>query len=85
MVEQENTIDTFHSQDKDVVSLEEAKISEQAEPHEEVACAKQEAADVPHVTDDGLGLDHLLDDGPDDDEAVVGGDHHVPDDSLLLK
>jgi hypothetical protein len=35
-------------------------------------------ADVPHVPDDGLGLDELLDDGAHDDEAVVHADHHVP-------
>ncbi len=36
-------------------------------------------ADVPHIPDDGLGLDELLDDGTHDDEAVVHADHHVPD------
>ena len=39
---------------------------------------KHETADVPHVADDGLGLDQLLDDRPDDDQQVVRADHHVP-------
>jgi hypothetical protein len=34
---------------------------------------------VPHIPDNGLGLDELLDDGAHDDEAVVHADHHVPD------
>ena len=40
---------------------------------------KHEAADVPHVPDDRLGLDQLLDDRPDDDQQVVCADHHIPD------
>ena len=40
---------------------------------------EHEAADVPHVADDGLGLDQLLDDRPDDDQQVVCADHHIPD------
>ena len=39
---------------------------------------KHETTDVPHVPDDGLGLDQLLDDRPDDDQQVVRADHHVP-------
>ena len=35
-------------------------------------------ADVPHVADDGPGLDELLDDGAEDDHTVVRADHHVP-------
>jgi hypothetical protein len=42
-------------------------------------------ADVPHISDDRLGLDELLDDGAHDDEAVVHADHHVPDQVNNLK
>ena len=39
---------------------------------------KHQAADVPHVANDGLGLDQLLDDRPNDDQQVVCADHHIP-------
>ena len=40
---------------------------------------EHETANIPHVADDGLGLDQLLDDRPDDDQQVVCADHHIPD------
>ena len=46
---------------------------------------EHEAADVPHVADDGLGLDQLLDDRPDDDQQVVCADHHIPDNEASRK
>ena len=45
---------------------------------------KHEATDVPHVPDDRLGLDQLLDDRPDDDQQVVRADHHVPGESSAV-
>ena len=46
---------------------------------------KHEAADVPHVPDDRLGLNQLLDDRPDDDQQVVRADHHIPDDKNIME
>jgi len=45
---------SLHCEDQDVVSLEEAEVSEKTKPHQKVASAKHEAADIPHVADDGL-------------------------------
>ena len=44
---------------------------------------KHEAADVPHIPDDRLGLNQLLDDRPDDDQQVVRADHHIPDNKSI--
>ena len=45
---------------------------------------KHKTADVPHVADNRLWLDQLLDDWPDDDQQVVCADHHIPDDNDIL-
>ena len=44
---------------------------------------KHQAADVPHVPDDRLGLNQLLDDRPNDDQQVVRADHHIPDNKSI--
>ena len=53
---------SLHGEDQNVVGFEEAEVAEEAEPDEEVAGAEHEAADVPHVANNRLGLDELLDD-----------------------
>ena len=42
-------------------------------------------ADIPHVANDGLRLDQLLDNGPQDDEAVIDTDHYIPETRKLFK
>ena len=46
---------------------------------------EHETANIPHVADDGLGLDQLLDDRSDDDQQVVRADHHIPDDKNIME
>ena len=42
-------------------------------------------ADIPHVANDGLRLDQLFDNGPQDDEAVIYTDHYIPETRKLFK
>lgn len=65
-------------QNHHVVRLEEAKVAQHAEPHQQVPHAQQQRAGVPLIGGEVLALDFLLDGGAENQQYVVEADHDVP-------
>ena len=69
----------LHREDEHVVGAEEAEVAEQPKPDQQAAGAEQQAGQVPQVAGHlQAQLNGQLGQGGEDDEDVVGADHHVP-------